>query len=450
MRMAKKISIMLLCLLLITLGMGYFLGAAYFQTHFKIGTKINGFDCSMMTLDNAEVLLQRKVSSFAMAVETRNDGVEKVAADDVGLRFVGREHLVNILNWQQDTFWLKPDESGYSLPADCYELDKEALKKEVGKLKCVTDMTDASSAHIVETNDVYQVAAAVKGTKLDVDKATQVIETGIRQWKESVNLEEAGCYVDADEVSEEELQKQCDLLNSIQDTIITYDFGDRKETVDYKTVKQELMKDYQIDRDLVIKFVEKMADTYDTAGTKRKFITYDDRKAEISGGNYGWIIDVEATADALTKLIEKDTIDVVEPVYARKAQSRLKNDVGYSYLEVDTECGKVVLYVDGVPEIETKAKFNGEVKPGFYLMSGKKDAEESGLADVIYFGDSALYRDDREGEQDFDGTDDISGFAANSVRPGYIAVEKNAMDGIYGKLDAKWPIVIYGKKNIAG
>lgn len=37
------------------------------------------------------------------------------------------------------------------------------------------------------------------------------------------------------------------MLNSIQDTIITYDFGDRKETIDFEKIKDKFInKDYEL------------------------------------------------------------------------------------------------------------------------------------------------------------------------------------------------------------
>ena len=83
MSITKKIVLTLLCILSIVLGTGYFLGLAYFQTHFKIGTTINGFHCSFKSIDEAETLLSREVESYAIAVNTRNNGVEKIAANDV-------------------------------------------------------------------------------------------------------------------------------------------------------------------------------------------------------------------------------------------------------------------------------------------------------------------------------------------------------------------------------
>ena len=72
MSITKRIALILICLLSIVLGTGYFLGMAYFQTHYKIGTTINGFHCSFKTIEETDALLSRKVESYAIAVDTRN------------------------------------------------------------------------------------------------------------------------------------------------------------------------------------------------------------------------------------------------------------------------------------------------------------------------------------------------------------------------------------------
>ena len=80
MKTTRKIIITMLCVLCIILGTSYFLGMAYFQTHFKLGTTINGFHCAVKTVNEAEALLSNEVSSYAIAIDTRNGGVEKLTA----------------------------------------------------------------------------------------------------------------------------------------------------------------------------------------------------------------------------------------------------------------------------------------------------------------------------------------------------------------------------------
>lgn len=448
---AKKIVVTLLCVLSIILGTGYFLGLAFFQTHFKPGTTINGFHCSFKSVDDAEALLSREVQSYAMALNTRNNGVEKISADDVGLTFVGRSTLIDIINNQNYKLWFIPELTEYNLPVDCYQIDDEKLNVEMAKLKCMNNMVKAESAHIVNIEDFYQVSPAIKGTELDKEKARKIIETAIRQWKPSVDLEESGCYIDAETIDEDILQQRCDLLNSIQDTIITYDFGDRKETVDFKKIQKDFInKDYELSPKKIQKYMEKLAKKYDTIGTERKFITYDDKTAIISGGDYGWEINVNDSALELMNLITEDTVDVVEPLYAQSGISRMKNDIGHSYLEIDSSNGKVVLYVDGTPAVQSIAKLNGDMEPGVYRVSSKQEVTDDGLLKVIKFGDSALYQYNETDGVSFTGNDDISAFSSNGVRERCAAIDATGADAIFNNMQESWPVIVYNDSNIGG
>lgn len=452
MSITKKIVLTLFCILSIVLGTGYFLGLAYFQTHFKIGTTINGFHCSFNSIDEAETLLSREVESYAIAVNTRNNGVEKIAANDVGLTFVGRSALVDIINKQDYKLWFIPEMEEQHLSADCYNIDETEMSAEMAKLKCMNNMVKGESAHIVDTNDFYQVSPAVRGTDLDKTKARQVVETAIRQWKPEVNLEDSGCYIDADEISEEELQQECDLLNSIQDTIITYDFGDRKETVDFKTVKEKFLdENYMFSTEKVKKYIKKIAKKYDTVGAERTFMTFDDRPAIISGGDYGWKTDIEKTTAELLEYIKENTIDVIKPVYTQTAVNRSKNDIGYSYLEIDTSNKKAVLYVDGAPVVQTDIKLNGGIESGFYKMKNKYGITDDGLVNAISFGSALLYQDDSNNDRTsgFTGDDDISGFSESTIHEGCATINATDMETIFTTMQEDWPVIVYNKNNIS-
>lgn len=449
---SKKIIVTILCMLFIVLGTGYFLGLAYFQTHFKIGTTINGFHCSFKSLNDTEELLSREVESYAIAVNTRNNGIEKISASDVGLKFNGKANLIELLKTQDYRLWFIPSSEEVTLPEDCYEIDSSKLTDELRKLKCMNNMVPSESAHIVETNGFYQVAAAVKGTFLDKNKARQIIETAIRQWRPSVNLEEADCYIDVDSGDEKELQKHCDFLNSIQDTIITYDFGDRTESVDFAKIKKHFLdSNFRFNTSKMKKYIEKIAEKYDTVGIARNFVTYDNRTANISGGDYGWKLDVDKTTKSLIDYIKKDTIDVVSPVYTQTAASRQQNDVGYSYLEIDMSNSHAVLYIDGTPVVQTSIKTNGDINPGFYKISGKQEMDVDGLMNTIDFGEYKIYQyNPVDVAASFSGSDDISGFSSNGVNPNSIAIDDASMVAIFNSMQNEWPVIVYSNDNISG
>lgn len=78
--------------------------------------------------------------------------------------------------------------------------------------------------------------------------------------------------------------------------------------------------DDELNREKVSAYVEELAAKYDTKGTERNFVTYDDRKIKVSGGNYGWKIDQEKETDGLMNAILSGQTDVRTPVYEQEAK----------------------------------------------------------------------------------------------------------------------------------
>lgn len=439
--MVKKIVILLSATLSIALGMTYFLGLAYFQTHFKPGMTINGYKCSFKSIDETEELLSKEVDGYAIAINTRNNGVEKIESKDIDMQFAGRSELIDLLNKQDYSLWFLPASDSYTLSSDCYKVDESKMKDTVYGLKCFSDIVEPEAAHIVEINDYYQVSSNVKGTEIDKEKSYNVIETAIKQWKSEVSLEDADCYIDVENINECALQEKCDILNSIQDTIITYDFGDRTETVNFRTIQKELIdEDYTLSIDRAKEYISKLSEKYDTIGTNRTFITYDNHEVSISGGDYGWKIDKEKTAEQLIELITSSTIDVVEPVYEQDAASRESNDIGYSYLEINTGEKFAVLYVDGEPVVQTKVSLNGRVSPGVYKVRSKKEYSED-MESLVSFGNSGIYK--YTSDNTVSGTGDISLFTSNLIKEGHVAVSSQDMDSIYALMQEAFPIIVY-------
>ena len=381
----KKVVLVISCILLTAVFGLYFYGVGYFQTHFKIGTELNGFHCSFMTADEAASLLSRKVSSYAMEVDTRGNGVESLTADNVGLRFDGKKELLGILARQNSYAWFIPENTGYQLSANCYALDETKFKNAVENMKCMKNVVSPQSARVVVNEGLFQVLGPVEGNQLDVSKTEDVIRTAIKLWQFNINLEKEGCYLTAPAADEKELQKKADILNKMKESIITFDFADRTEKLTGLYAQSHFINDnFEIDKNLVKKYVKKhLAEKYDTIGDVRQFATYDDATVDLTPGTYGWKIDVDKTADKIIRMLKDASIDVIEPVYSQRALSREKNDIGFSYLEVDTKNMKVVLYIDGKPVVETTAYIGKNVSPGCYKID-EKEKEKDG--EILYIG----------------------------------------------------------------
>ena len=126
-------------------------------------------------------------------------------------------------------------------------------------------------------------------------------------------------------------------------------------------------------------YIYKLGKKYDTRGISREFLTYDDRKVQISGGDYGWVMDQEKETEALEELIKKGAVEVHKPAYIQSAQSRDSNDIGYTYLEIDKKNKQLICYVDGKPIVQTSGGF-GALESGCYMLKDIQEGDEFSLS----------------------------------------------------------------------
>lgn len=373
MRWVKRILITVGMLFVIAGAAVYGGGCWYFQNHFLLGTEVAGFSVPFMTAAETEKLLNEEILSYALAVDTRNGGREKLTAEQVGMRYQSTGEVRKLIKDQPYLKWLLAKGENHSLTGG-FKLNQEKFEQAVKELKCANNMQAPVNARILKVDGKYQIIPEVNGTQLELEKAKGLIETALKRGDVSVSLE--SCYKNPTVFSDDpELIRNCDILNKMQGTIITYDFGDRSEFIDGK-IAEEWVVDNVLDRENVKSYVEELAEKYDTCGTERKFITYDDREIPLVGGEYGWKIDVDKEADALYDLITKGAVTVRTPVYVQEAKSRERNDIGYDYLEIDTTASRIILYIDGDPVVQGNTLSIGSLPAGCNTLQEKVENME--------------------------------------------------------------------------
>ncbi|MFR8756148.1 MAG: L,D-transpeptidase family protein, partial [Clostridium sp.] len=282
------------------------------------------------------------------------------------------------------------------------------------------------------------------------------------------DLEEDGCYINPTAYASD-LTKDCEQMNDLTDVVVTYDFSDRKETVDRSVIKGMLGRDENdnlvVSKDAVAAYVADLAGKYDTAGTERTFSTYDNRDITVSGGNYGWVIDQQKESNALYKDITEKKTEVREPVYEQKAASRKINDIGYSYIEIDLSAQRMVLYQSGSPVVDTGLVADSSTPTGIYALGEKESSAVPGggagetvnfwmpFTDKIgIYGKAGL---DVTG-YDFSDDADIAAFGSDDESSGTsvfsdswpgiegcIAVPEEQAQAIYQTVESGIPVVIY-------
>jgi hypothetical protein len=142
-------------------------------------------------------------------------------------------------------------------------------------------------------------------------------------------------------------------LNCYVGATITYQFGDETKVLDKDTINTWLSVDenYNIDLSVegVASYVNNLASEYNTVGTERTFnSSASGAPVTVSGGDYGWEIDVSQETDALYNSILAGVPETREPIYKRTAGSRGENnDFPNTYVEVSIEAQHLWYYKDG-------------------------------------------------------------------------------------------------------
>ena len=145
---------------------------------------------------------------------------------------------------------------------------------------------------------------------------------------------------------------------------------------------------WSLDPEYISSWVKDLAASYDTQGLARPFKTTDGRDLTISGGNFGWLLDQNATAEAINAELDKSSKTFIDPVWSHKGVSLEKNtsgtinDIGDSYVEVDMTAQKVWLYVDGEQILES------DCVTGTYNDSSRRTPE--GVNAIYYMQSPAV------------------------------------------------------------
>ena len=322
---------------------------------------VNGFNCSYMTREDTESLLDQRVKAYVLAVETMKNGQEAISAKDVDLSYVSTGIIRKLIRDQERFTWFLVfnQNKNYDI-SESLSYNTEMMSQTVDNLKCMQadNIVQPVDAQIQDTGECFEIIPEVTGNALDRTKTEEVIAGAMLRGRTSVNLEEESCYLKPSVYSTDtQLQANCEKMNQLCDIIITYDFADRTETVDRTVIKNWFGYDQDgnviLDEKLVRQYVSNLGLIYDTMGQTRTFQTYDNREVEIKGGDYGWVIDQDAEVKALIEAINSGVTQVREPVYLYSGYSRGTNDIGSTYVEIDLTNQRLVFYMKGTPIVDT-------------------------------------------------------------------------------------------------
>lgn len=338
-----------------TVAAVYICGFIISSIFFYSNTKINGIDVSGKKVTEAEQLIVNDMNTYTLEINFSNC-TETVKVGDGGLSLSLAESVKDIKKKQKPYLWFMHFGKTYEYDVKFiasfndsemgeFLMSYDAMKKE--------NMTKSKNASVDISSDVAQIIPDEMGTELDTDSVCDVVEKALTNCDASVDISEAGCYVEAD--IKEDSSSIVDGYSAAEDFLsidAVYDFAGYKVSIPKEELAAMAYLDgtgnLKISRDKVYEYAAKFAGQYTTAGTERKFKTHDGDIIGIYGQYYGWIIDEEKEAEELYELICKKESFTKEPACKKTGYAMGEmNDIGDTYIEIDLTNQHLYYYVDG-------------------------------------------------------------------------------------------------------
>ncbi len=388
---AKKIVLGILIGYVLIMAIGYLGISFYFSSHFLKGTTINGIDCENMTADEVKEEIQNGIGQYRLQLVLIDGATETITAEQLNLQYVDDNKVDELLEQQNQWRWI----ASYFAGGKTYELAANTTYEQDRIDELLDAMSCFQEANIVAPEDAklefdgsqYVITPEVVGNTLDREKVKAAVIAAVDAGKTEINLDEEGCYLKPSVYQDDAgLVAERDQLNQFMRTDLTYDFGDRTETVNASLIKDWIVKgedgQYTVDEDKVMEYVKDLAYKYDTFGLAHEFTTSHGEKITLQrGGDYGWVMKKQATADELVQYIKEGKTGTIEPVYLYEGKSRDTNDIGGTYVEISIEEQRMWCYKDGQLIVDTPVVTGNPNKEGCATPAGSVwaiDAKKQG------------------------------------------------------------------------
>lgn len=333
-----------------------------------------------------------ELKAYTLELKERGNNIEQIKAVDIGLKYNPdwkAQHFKeeqNSFEWFYELFNTKKSKT-----TEVVAYDEELLKKCFNKLSCFDsrNIIEPQNPSFQYIDNDYVIVDEVYGNKINKDILYNQVVKAILKGETTIDLESINCYEKPQYTSKsQEVIDTKDKLNKCITSTITYTFGNDIEVLDKAIINKWL----KVDKNFEITFEEKnikeylhtLSITYNTVGKKRDFATSSGITVEVSGGDYGWLINSNEEIKELITIIKEGQIITKEPIYRQTASSHNENDMGDTYVEINMTKQHLWFYKDGSIVVEGDVvtgniSRNNSTPTGIYRLKFKqKDATLKG------------------------------------------------------------------------
>ncbi len=455
----KKKLVVVIVAVLVSLTAIYLGFSVYFMKHFYFRTTINGVDVGGKNIESAKAVIQTMMDEYELVITERDGTKESIKGKDFSLK----------TNWNNEIDLFLEEQNGFSWIVKLFAPDQHdsqaALSFDSGELETVLNglpcmkpekqiMPENAKISEYSEKNGYQLVPSVPGSQMDYLVFYEKVNDCINGLKTELDLDKEVCYV-LPEIKDDDttLLATIEQLNKSLGTVITYQIGETTQILDASVFQPWLQVNEQmevsIDEEQMSAYVKQLSSTYNTAYTPKKLMTSYGTEVTISKGDYGWMVDKKAEAEAI-----KNSIMTGEQVerdlhYSMTANSHEGNDYGNSYVEINLTAQHLFLYVDGALILESdfvsgNASKSYDTPTGAYGLTYKtKNATLRG-EDYETPVDYWMPFNGNVGMHDATWRDDFGGsiYKRNGSH-GCINLPHSSAKTIYQYVNAGFPVLVY-------
>lgn len=435
----------------------YFGVTAYFHNRFLPSTMLNGISVSGKPAEKVEGMIREEIDGYALKLTERNDKEEEIRGEDISLKPEFGDSISELIRSQNPFGWpialFRPQKLEEATMVDFKE---EELEEAAEKLECMQteNQEKPKDAYCSEySSNGYKIVPEEQGSKIKKKALLKALKEGVSNLKDTISLEEENCYAKPGITSEnEDLIRLVDTLNQYTGVTITYDEGDKTETLDGSITHEWMdVTDMQvsINEEKVAEYVDGLASAHNTVFRKHTLKTSYGQTVDIVNGDYGWKVDKAGEKEQIIKDLRDGASKTREITYERRGASRGENDYGYTYVEINLTAQHLFFYKNGTLIVESdfvsgNISKNYDTPTGIYGLTYKqKDAVLKGenyASPVDYWMPfcNNVGMHDASWRSSFGG-----GIYKTSGSHGCINLPRSAAEKIFENIEEGDPVIVY-------
>lgn len=366
----------------------YIESSLLFVNRFPFHTTINGVNVSLLSEQAAIRKLTNLPAHYVLTINGRGNLQDTIRASEIGLKNQVDPSLAKLASFRGNYAWplsLFTHRDYRVMTTPVYDEDRLAERAKNLIFYDKDKVINPSDAVMESVGDTYTIVPEEEGTRLNEGRTMSAIEAALSDESSFLDLDAEGCYEAPGVTSDDsDLVNQTQIMNKFGSLELTLQFGDapdEQETIDANTIASWVSSEENgtvtFDAEAIRQYVDGLNEKYTNFGADREFRTTEGRVITVKGGNYGYWLDVDATAQAIQGALTGGTGGTLDPVWHQKGNAFGTDDIGDSYVEIDLDNQHVYVYEDGELKVETDCvsgkATNGHATPdGVYHIAFKQ------------------------------------------------------------------------------